>query len=74
MTAAFKWWMLIEPEVATEYAGTRLGDYFTDPDIMLETEVRARKRFYELFGYGSPEVMAVSVGNLFYTCASVLGA
>ena len=30
-----KWEVVVEPETATEYAGTTLGDYFTDPDVMV---------------------------------------
>ena len=68
------WSINIEPEVTTEYAGTKLGAYYTDPDVMVETEVRGRRRFYDLYGYGSPEVTSVEAGHLFYVCATVLGA
>ena len=69
-----RWAIAVEPEVATEYAGTKLKDYFTDPDVMVETELRSKKLFYDLYDYGFPEVKSLSLSCLFYTCASVLGA
>jgi len=74
MGNAIQWDIGVEPEVTTEYAGTKLGEYYTNPDVRVETEVKARKKFYELYGYGSPEVTFVGVSGLFYTCATVLGA
>lgn len=68
------WNMIIEPEVSTEYAGTKLKDYFLNPDVMLETEIRKTRVFYEEFGFGSPDINSIDINPLFYTCACVLGA
>ena len=74
MRNTIQWGIGIEPEVTTEYAGTKLGDYYTDPDVLVETEVKGRRKFHKLYGYGSPEVTSVGVSHLFYVCATVLGA
>ena len=74
MRQPVEWSVNIEPEVTTEYAGTTLGAYYTDPDVMVETEVRGRRKFYDVYGYGSPEVTSVEASHLFYACATVLGA
>ena len=68
------WTLNVEAEVATEYAGTRLGQYHTDPDVLLATERESARRFYEIYGWGSPEIDSVGVCQLFYTCAAALGA
>ena len=70
----FGWSITIEPEVTTEYAGTKLGEYFTNPEVRVATELKSRRIFYELFGYGTPEIKSIDSPPLFYTCASVLGA
>jgi len=74
MGSTIQWHVSAEPEAATEYAGTKLGDYFTNPDVMLETEIRTRKRFHHLYRYGPPEIDAVWVFPVFYTVACILGA
>ncbi len=68
------WELSIEPEISTEYAGTKLRDYYLNPNIMLETELRKTKIFYEEFGWGTPEVKAIGINPLFYNCACALGA
>jgi len=68
------WEIGIEPEISTEYAGTKLRDYYLNPDIMLETEIKMAKIFYEEFGYGAPEIKAIDINHLFYNCACALGA
>ena len=70
----FSWFVIIEAEVATEYAGTKLGEYFTNPEVRVATELKSRRIFYELFNYGTPELCSIGSPPLFYTCASVLGA
>jgi len=74
MIQPVEWSVNIEPEVTTEYAGTTLGAYYTNPDVLVETEVRGRRKFYDLYGYGSPEVISVEASHLFYVCATALGA
>ena len=74
MGRSVAWHLVIEPEIATEYAGTRLSDYFGNPNIMVETEVKARREFYRVFGYGSPELESIGVNPYNYTVACILGA
>ncbi len=69
-----KWFIKTEPEITTEYAGTRLGAYYTDPDVLLETEIQSNRAFYDIYGYGSPELKTVNVNSLFYAAACILGA
>ncbi len=69
-----KWFVKTEPEITTEYAGTRIGDYYTNPDVLLETEILSNSAFYNTFGYGSPELKTVNVNCLFYAVACILGA
>ena len=68
------WHLVIEHEISTEYAGTTLRDYYTDPDVFLRTEFKVREEFYRLFGYGSPELTQIGVNPFFYTVAGILGA
>jgi uroporphyrinogen-III decarboxylase len=68
------WSVNFEPEVKTEYAGTKLGAYYTDPEVLLMTERISARTLYEAYGWGCPEIESVDVCHLFYTCASVLGA
>lgn len=74
MTNKLHWTIIIEPEVATEYAGTKLGDYFTNPEVRVATELKSREIFHDLFDYGTPDMNSIGSPPLFYTCASVLGA
>ncbi len=74
MNSTVRWFVSTEPEVATEYAGTRLRDYFTDPDVAVATEVGVRKRFLDLYGYGLPGIESLAVFPVFYTVACILGA
>jgi len=47
----FEWRIALPDEVLAEYAGTRLGEYFTDARCMYETQVRGAERFNEMCGY-----------------------
>jgi len=69
-----KWSLNPEPETTTEYAGTKLGQYYTDPDTMLQTELSSAQVFHDLYGYGSPEISSINVNCLFYAVACILGA
>ena len=69
-----KWHLVIEHEIVTEYAGTRLRDYYTDPDVYLHTELTARKEFNSLYGYGTEEISEIGINPFFYTVAAALGA
>ncbi len=44
------WSIGIPPEVTTEYVGVKLGDYYRDPEVMLRTQLEARKIFHRLYG------------------------
>lgn len=64
------WRLSVAPEVLTEYAGTRLGAYYTDPETMLLTQQRARERFLALYGI---EVSRPHVAVPAYIGAAALG-
>ena len=66
--------MKMEPEITTEYAGTRIGDYYTNPDVLLETEILSNRAFYDIYGYGFAELKSVNINCLFYAVACILGA
>jgi uroporphyrinogen decarboxylase len=44
------WHIAVPPEVTTEYAGTEMGAYYTDWEVMLRTQSVARQIFKEKFG------------------------
>jgi len=44
------WGIGIPPEVKTEYAGVTLGEYYASPEVMLQTQLRAREIFHERYG------------------------
>lgn len=65
------WRVAVPPEVSTEYAGTRLGAYYTDGDVMLRTQRTARAKFEGMYG-----IAPISIGadTPAYLGAAVLGA
>ena len=65
------WRLSVAPEVLTEYAGTKLGAYYTDPETMLSTQQRARERCLALYGV---EVTRPHVAVPAYIGAAALGA
>jgi len=65
------WRLAVAPEVLTEYAGAKLGAYYTDPETMLLTQQRARERFLALYGI---EVTRPHVAVPAYIGAAALGA
>lgn len=66
-----KWHLAVPPEVSTEYAGTRLGDYYSRSDTMIETNRLAREKFLSLYGVdiGGPSVAVPA-----YVGVTALGA
>jgi len=64
------WRVSVAPEVLTEYAGTRLRDYYTDAAVMLRTQEQARERFLDLCGV---EVTRPHVAVPAYIGAAALG-
>jgi uroporphyrinogen-III decarboxylase len=52
------WRLAVPPEVETEYAGTRLGEYYSRAEVMLYTQIVARERLLALYGVdiGGPHV------------------
>ncbi len=65
------WRVSVAPEVLTEYAGTTLRAYYTDPETMLVTQERARERFLELYDV---DVTRPHVAVPAYIGAAALGA
>lgn len=68
------WYLVREHEISTEYAGTTLGEYYTDPDVFLQTEIKASAKFFELYGYGPARLTEIGINPFFYTVAGLLGA
>ncbi len=50
MRRKISWYIAIPPEVKTEYLKVRLGDYYTNPEIMLEVQLKSREIFNEIYG------------------------
>ena len=70
---AIEWRIALPDEVLAEYAGTRLGQYFTDARVMYDTQVRGAENFNKVFGYliaGSEPHVAVPA----YAQAAALGS
>jgi uroporphyrinogen-III decarboxylase len=44
------WFVTISEEIATEYVGVKLGEYYRDPKIMLQTQLKAGEMFHNLYG------------------------
>lgn len=66
------WRVAVPPEVTTEYAGTRLGAYYTDTPTMLATQQRGREAF--LARYGIDIGSAGRVDPPAYVGSAALGA
>jgi uroporphyrinogen-III decarboxylase len=70
---AIEWRIALPDEVLAEYAGTRLGQYFTDARVMYDTQVRGAEIFNQTFGYpivGADPHVAVPA----YAQAAALGS
>lgn len=65
------WRVAVPPEVSTEYAGTRLGAYYTDAETMLHTQLAARAKFEELYGIAP---IGVGADTPAYLGVAALGA
>jgi len=50
MRRKIPWHIAIPPEVKTEYLKVKLGDYYTNPEIMLEVQLKSREIFNKLYG------------------------
>jgi len=52
------WRLAVPAEVMTEYAGTKLGDYYSNAATMLQTQQSAREQFLSLYGVdlGPPHI------------------
>jgi uroporphyrinogen-III decarboxylase len=74
MPSRIPWGLLVEPELKTELAGTKLGAYYTDPEVLLTTNRISARQMHESYGWGSPELKVISVTEIAYHCASALGA
>ena len=65
-----RWHVAIPREVIAEYSGVQIGDYYSDPETMLNTQRKSRKTFRELYGLSS-EVGGVDMST--YVNASTWG-
>jgi len=65
------WRVAVPPEVSTEYAGTRLGAYYTDGETMLRTQLTARSKFQDMYGI-TP--IGIGADTPAYLGVAVLGA
>ena len=72
MSDPVKFWLAIPPEVMTEYAGTQVGRYYTDIDVMLETQRVAYDMFLDRYDWKLPEPGRVDAPA--YVGATALGA
>jgi uroporphyrinogen decarboxylase len=45
------WSVAIPPEVMTEYCKVKLGDCYTNSEIMLEVQLKAKEIFHQLYGF-----------------------
>ncbi len=68
-SAGVRWHLAIPPEVTTEYAGTKLGPYYSSAQACVETQVRAREILRSLYGVdigqpGLPVPAYVGVASL----------
>ncbi len=50
MDREISWHVAIPPEVKTEYCKVKLGDYYKNPEIMLNVQLKAREIFHQLYG------------------------
>jgi len=66
-----RWHLAVPPEASTEYAGTKLGDYYLDAKVKLHTQLTAGKRLEELYGI-SP--VGISADPPAYIGVAALGA
>ena len=64
------WWLAIPEEVETEYAGVKLGQYYNDPEVMLQTQLKAQELFRQLYDFDKP---GVGPAYSSYIEASMLG-
>jgi len=67
-----RWSIAIPPEVKCEYAGTSIGEYFQDIEVMLETEEVSRQKFVDLYQYDPGEYLYVPLTA--YEGVAALGA
>ena len=44
------WHIAIPPEVETEYCKVKLGDYYKNPEIMLNVQLKSREIFHQIYG------------------------
>ena len=66
-----RWHLAVPPEASTEYAGTKLGDYYLSAEVKLHTQLTAGKRLHELYGL---DLVGVSADPPAYLGVAALGA
>jgi uroporphyrinogen-III decarboxylase len=64
------WGVSIPGEVLTECTGTRMSDYHTRPDCMMDIQIRGHRYYEENYGIPSTRMLRVDLG---YFCSSLLG-
>ncbi|MCD6165086.1 hypothetical protein J7K19_00085 [bacterium] len=65
------WGLGIPEEVETEYTGVKLGEYYADPEIMLQTQLKTQEIFRQLYDF---DKRGVGPAYSSYVEASMLGA
>ena len=50
MRKKIPWSVAVPPEVKTEYCKVKLGDYYKNPEIMLNVQLKAMEIFHQLYG------------------------
>ncbi|MBM4045818.1 MAG: hypothetical protein FJ279_11940, partial [Planctomycetes bacterium] len=65
-------WSVATPEeVMTEYVGVKLRDYYFNPAVMMDVQLKSSEIMHEL--YGLPVRKSVGASFTSYICASALG-
>jgi uroporphyrinogen-III decarboxylase len=64
------WSLHFPPEVQTEVVGTRQGDYYQDPGVMLDTQLAAREIIRERYGLNAVHLSCAAPS---YVGAAALG-
>lgn len=66
-----KWKIYVPAEVITEYADVKLREYYTNPEIMLKSQLKVRDIFDKV--YGLPDAITIFPDYSSYVEASMLG-
>jgi len=50
MKKKIPWYIAFPEEVMTEYCKVKLGDYYTNPEMMLNVQLKSKEIFHQLYG------------------------